>query len=263
MVKSDKRLEWYRLGKNLILMGVLVIPILAVGFWVFKGQNPTGLLIMAVICILPGAGLVRWGERWVKLDMLRQLAVSGEEQARALLATEQPRPDDTALALPCKIKLRPKWTPPILCFLGVAIITFTPLTILLLNTPPAPFLLYVAVYGFFLLIPTLVASLLPMLAWQTITVTDEGLRIQAEQPLKITWKDARLFAIYPANKPSQPPIRYELSGSNSIVRWKRIARGASSLVTKIPDPFDEYDRQMDALLSVIAAKTGLPLYDLR
>ena len=28
-------------------------------------------------------------------------------------------------------------------------------------------------------------------------------------------------------------------------------------------PFNEYEQQMDALLSVIAAKTNLPLYDLR
>jgi hypothetical protein len=27
--------------------------------------------------------------------------------------------------------------------------------------------------------------------------------------------------------------------------------------------YEEYDRQMEALLSLIAAKTGLPLYDLR
>jgi hypothetical protein len=28
-------------------------------------------------------------------------------------------------------------------------------------------------------------------------------------------------------------------------------------------PFEEYDRQMDALVSLIVEKTGLPLYDLR
>ena len=28
-------------------------------------------------------------------------------------------------------------------------------------------------------------------------------------------------------------------------------------------PFEEYDRQMERFLSLIAARTGLPLYDLR
>ena len=28
-------------------------------------------------------------------------------------------------------------------------------------------------------------------------------------------------------------------------------------------PYDEYNRQLQALLSLVAAKTGLPLYDLR
>ena len=36
-------------------------------------------------------------------------------------------------------------------------------------------------------------------------------------------------------------------------------RGASFAFTKTPDPFDEYDHQMEALLSLIAAKTGLPI----
>ncbi len=262
MVKRDKLMEWYQLGKILIFYGVFV-PILAIGLWVFKGQNPTALLIMAIIFLLLGVGILRWGRRWVKLELLRQVAASGEEEARNFLATEQPQPDVAALTLPCKIKLRPKWTPPILCFVVVGIITFTPLTILFLNTPPLPFWLYAIGYGEFLLFPILTSALFLLAGWQTIIVTDEGLKVRAEQFEKIKWEDARLFAIYPANKRSEPPIRYELSGPKTIVRWKRMQRGVSSLLTKTPAPFDEYDRQMEALLALIAAKTGLPLYDLR
>lgn len=238
-------------------MGVFLL-VIAAGFWIFKGGNPTALVILAFIYVLAGAGIVRLGKRWrwPRTELLREMAAAGEEDARPLLAMNQPRPDEAALTLPCKIKLRPKWPPPIVCFLGVAILVYTLLTIFLLNIPPASFDGYVAAYGVFLLFPMLISSLFPLLAWQTIIVTNEGLRIRAEHPLNIKWQDARLFAIYPANKRSAPPIRYELSGPKAIVRWKRMPRGVSSLVTKTPDPFDEYDRQMEALLSLIAAKSG-------
>lgn len=262
MVQPDPMAQWYFLGRFIALFGVFLL-VIAAGVWIVKGQNPTALVILAFIYLLAGAGFVRWGKRRLKIELLRQVAASGEEDARLLLATNQPQPDEAALALPCKIKLRPKWTPPILCFLGIAIVVFTVLTIFLLNTPPAPFGAYVAAYGVILLFPMLISSLFPLLAWQTMIVTTEGLRIQAERPLTIKWQDAQLFTIYPANKPSEPPIRYELSGPKAIVRWKRMPRGVSSLLTKTPDPFDEYDRQMEALLALITAKTGLPLYDLR
>lgn len=248
----------------MVVLGVFLLVITAAG-WIFKGGNPTAFVILAFIYVLAGAGIVRLGKRWrwPRTALLREMAAAGEEDAHPLLARNQPRPDETALALPCMIKLRPKWTPPIVCFLGVTLVAFTLLTIFLLNTPPAPFGVYVAAYGVFLLFPMLISSLFPLLGWQTIIVTNEGLRIRAEHPLNIKWQDARLFAIYPANKHAEPPIRYELSGPKAMVRWKRMPRGVSSRVTKTPDPFDEYDRQMEALLSLIAAKTGLSLYDLR
>lgn len=79
----------------------------------------------------------------------------------------------------------------------------------------------------------------------------------------IKWSEARLFAIYPSRKPSDLPRYYELSGKDAIVRWRRMRPDAPFRFTKKPASFDEYDRQMEALLSLIAAKTGLPLYDLR
>jgi hypothetical protein len=263
MVKRDKLMEWYLVGKLLIFYSVLSVGF-GVGFWIVKRQNATELLVLGLFSVMAGAGLLGWGRRWVKIERRRQRAAWGDEEARDLLASEQPQPNAVALVLPCKIKLRPRWAPPILSFLVVSIITLTPLTILILNTPPVPFGLYVAIYGEFLFFfPVLTSALCLTSGWQTIIVTEDGLRIRGGQPLKIAWQDARLFAIYPATKHSQPPTRYELSGENAIVRWRRMPPGATWRLTKTPAPFDEYDRQMAALLALIAAKTGLPLYYLR
>src|SRR5262249_36848797 len=61
------------------------------------------------------------------------------------------------------------------------------------------------------------------------------------------------------------PIVYELSSAHDVVRWawmrqnnRRVIFFAQPTVSA-----EEYERQMQALLSLIAAKTGLPLYDLR
>ena len=86
---------------------------------------------------------------------------------------------------------------------------------------------------------------------------------------RIRWRNARLFATCPCNlweKRAYAPTIYELAGPNTVVRWERLRRKMPftfAWLCKPSIPFDEYDQQMDALLSVIAAKTGLPLYDLR
>jgi hypothetical protein len=156
-------------GRYFALLGVFLLVI--AGVWIVKGQNPTALVILAFLFLLASAGLVRWGKRWRKSEFLRQVAVSGEEDSHLLLATRQPQPDEAALALPCTIKLRPKWTFPIVCILGVASVVIPLLTIFLLNTPPALLGVYVAAYSVFLLFPVLLSSLFPLLAWQTIIVT--------------------------------------------------------------------------------------------
>lgn len=62
------------------------------------------------------------------------------------------------------------------------------------------------------------------------------------------------------------PINYELSGAYEILRWPHVRQTmpfAFSKLVKPAIPLEQYNRQMDALLSIITAKTNLPLYDLR
>lgn len=110
---------------------------------------------------------------------------------------------------------------------------------------------------------------------QRLEVTTQGLIVQSgSSPARhlgtiatLRWEDAQLFFIQPRLRPTQDrlPTAYELSSASVIVRWDRMRRpmrlNLRTLLMKPAGPFDAYDQQMEALLSLIAAKTGLPLYD--
>jgi hypothetical protein len=108
---------------------------------------------------------------------------------------------------------------------------------------------------------------------QRIVVYDDGLVVKrslhdwwrtsrqvGEHP--IYWREARLFAIRSA-RPGAPATRYELASPNKVVTFGRARRARWWALYRPIIPWAEYDAQMDALLDVIAARTGLPLYDVR
>jgi hypothetical protein len=101
---------------------------------------------------------------------------------------------------------------------------------------------------------------------ERVEATPEGLFVSVEtapaRTRSIRWDEARLFAIY-QGKETGESIEYELSGPVTILRWHRLKQTRWSSWRKPALPFYEYDRQMEALLALIAARTGLPLYDLR
>lgn len=98
---------------------------------------------------------------------------------------------------------------------------------------------------------------------RSIVVTAHGLRVKDAGGVHyVPWSAARLFAIYKGKKDASLTY-YELSSAKDIVRWEW-TRKFRKLKTEVPNvSMDEYNSQMQALLSLIAAKTGLPLYDLR
>ncbi|HEU5370598.1 MAG TPA: hypothetical protein VFU69_19145 [Ktedonobacterales bacterium] len=103
---------------------------------------------------------------------------------------------------------------------------------------------------------------------QWLEVTDEGvISHEGGNPKTLRWEDIRLFAIASRQRKEEPPRRYQLfrknAGPGLALDVRRPSRQRLFQFDKPSLPYDEYDRQMDALLSLIAAKTGLPLYDLR
>ena len=108
---------------------------------------------------------------------------------------------------------------------------------------------------------------------QRIEVTPEGLSVkhpgydwfrsgQAAKQQMIWWQEARLFAIR-GGKPGASSVRYELSGPFTVVTFERILRPRWWSRFRPGQSFGEYNMQMDALLALISAHTGLLLYDVR
>jgi hypothetical protein len=75
---------------------------------------------------------------------------------------------------------------------------------------------------------------------------------------------SRLFAMYPTfgARKSGFAVTYEVSGARDIVRWTWLRHKSYRLGLEPVIPFDEYNREMQDLFSLVAARTGLPLYDL-
>jgi hypothetical protein len=203
-----------------------------------------------------------------KLDQRRQRAASGDQ---SLLASEQMTPHQAELSLPATLKLRPQ-------LLGALFVTVALMVLYLLVIFIALFIIQ-GITGaifrqhfLFFLVFFLTALFIPILAMsfvfflrskRSIKVTANGLRVNDGSGVHyVPWNEARLFAIYMGKK-NIPPTYYELSSAKDIVRWGWTHK-FTNFSTEVPTvPVDEYHRQMQALLSLITAKTGLPLYDLR
>lgn len=206
--------------------------------------------------------------RYQRFEQRRHEAAGGNTLLVGL-ATEQPAPDESALVLPLTIRLTPRWT----TIFSWSAVLWIPSALYFSLVSPG------SVRSNLLLIvfasTAISASVAGCLIWVgyhycKIEVTEEQLVVQQAKSRKsIKWQDARLFAIFPAHllsKKAYMPINYELSGVYEIVRWPRVRQTMPFTLSKLVKPtipFNEYEQQMDALLSVIAAKTHLPLYDLR
>lgn len=198
-----------------------------------------------------------------RLD-LYQAAAAGDTSL-APLADPQPVPDGTALSLPATFRLQRNWRGilvicgGIACYVWVSFaaflnLFFAPADIIgwLLSTTAATG----CAFGLFLVV-------LARIPRQWLEVTEDRLIFREGFPSALLWKDITLFAIPTGSQRGKPVMRYELLGSTQSFCILRPARGRLLQLDQPVLPFEEYDQQMEALLSVIAAKTGLALYDLR
>ena len=254
----------------LSFVGLLVAP----RFWLhplfstpFNPFSLAGYIPIALIMVLIQ---IRFYKR---LEQRRQRAAKGDQ---SLLAVEQPAPNTTALPLSSTIGQRPKWGT-LLLLPGILLPLMAVVAFLLIISPPSGQALpqsTVFILAGILLIATLLLCGLPIAliyarVREQITVTEHGLiKVGLLRKVhSVPWQEARLFAIdgmYGAMKYPHP-IVYELSSAHDVVRWGWMRRNNMRVIffAQPTVPAEEYERQMQALLSLIAARTGLPLYDLR
>ena len=252
----------------LSFVGLLVVS----RFWLhlplsthFAPLSLAGYITIALIIVLIQ---IRFHKR---LEQRRQRAAIGDA---SLLAVEQPAPNTIALSI--TIGQRPKWGT-LLLLPGIVLALMAALAFLLIIPPPngqaLPQSNVFILAGSLLIVTLLLCGLLIALfyagAREQITVTEHGL-IKVGMLRKVhsvSWEEARLLAIdgvYGSMKYPYP-ILYELSSTRDMVRWEWMRR-SNRRVIFIAQPTgsaEEYERQMQGLLSLIAARTGLPLYDLR
>lgn len=270
-IKSNPLLEIYRVA--LLCMGIaaafaLVSTVLSVIVIIVGGHARSAVSVFTIdlpVFVLALVGISLQYRYWKRIERRRLAAAEGDY---ALLAEEQPTPDATALALPAAFKVS----------MSKAQIVFMATSLELVMV------LFSVVYGWliiddisfwlFLIGGTvLVLILVPLLfvtSRQVLEVTEVGLRLRASRSSgfrgMVRWNEAHLFAVY--NTPdvlrSGVVLTYELSSASSIVRWTRILRPNSFGLHMDPGiPLAEHNQAMKALCQLIAAQTGLPLYDLR
>lgn len=83
-----------------------------------------------------------------------------------------------------------------------------------------------------------------------------------DQPVMIPWQDIRVWAVMPPTKPSKP-IRYAVYGDGLRLTWDEPPYGPYSWSTTVGIPYQSYKTRAIRLHALIAARTGLPLRELR
>lgn len=194
-------------------------------------------------------------------------------------AANQPMLNEASLTLPTTIRLRIRW-PVALMWYGLFLVVFmvagTGFTIGVmvlqnrLTGEPLPssfILIYMVVFIVMTCIMAIaIATIFLPLRLQTLHITEEGVA-QTQARLRhvsaITWANIRVFAIVEGRRRPRSAVTYMLSSGRRAVRWTRRSRTRWYSISAPTTSDEEYQRQMDALLSYIAARTGLPLLDLR
>lgn len=292
LVKPEPQAQKYLKGRPMSKLSIVAIVLLSICVLIsaigslWDPHLLASLPLYLVLLLLNGASLFfsrftlnRVGNYWTQLETRRQAAAGGDPR---LLAKEQPEASATALALPITIEQRPRLSTflllPGLILLSVLLggllgtglfMHFVPLS----RSGSWPGLFVIIMIGIIGLLALFFAALCAFFMYyrvrQQITLTQDGL-LQVglfSKVRSIPWRDARLFAIlgiYGA-KTYPLPTQFELASHEEIIRWgwmhensRKVLYFAKSKVSP-----EEYQRQMQGVLSVIAAKTGLPLYDLR
>jgi len=256
------------------------------GVWAYLSvaSGIVSFLLPALLCVLLLPGLIgfyfvqeHW---WKRIEALRLAAV---QEDRSLLADVQPEPNADALRVPVKVTMR--FSRRTLLISGL----FLSLIVVVLADAAALF----AAWGFYVHLPPYLShpyefpwplvisltvimggimALAPFLLWHfrsMVEVRPEGIRSWAKglgmsesEVRSMPWHEARLFVCYP--KPgfwnNGSVTIYELSSANRIVLWNWVHHPRGFMAPTIP--LGEHQAQMRALCGLVAAKTGLPLYDL-
>ena len=234
----------------------------------FTSFFPIPLLTIYIINF--GLTFLHW-RYWKGIEHRRFAAVHGE---RTLVAAEQPTPNAASMRLPVTIKLR-YHKEFLLLMTGAALLmsllfaeafTFLDTGYLFFTSNRLLFFLVNFIICAAFLLALLFAISLSRIGRQQVEVTESGLTARfGGRTATVMWGEARLFAMYATfgARESGAAMTFELSSATDIARWTWVWRKSYLIGLWPAMAHDEYNMQMQALLSLVEAKTGLALYDLR
>lgn len=256
-----------------------VWPLVFLGFlllflWFSWSHQQVGGLLFAVLCAGASSLYFVQAARWKRMHQRRERAASVGIQAGVPLASPQPAPHGDALPVPVTITLQPRW---FRCVAWSALVGGAAFLCWADSWMVAPGQFYELQadwpYLLSLALLTAVLGCWRLFLPQRMVVSADGLLVQ--HPLYdwwashwqagdhlIPWHQVRLFAIR-GGRPGTPATRYELASPKQVVSFGRARRQRWWALYRPVEPWEEYDAQMDALLALIAEKTGQPLYDVR
>jgi hypothetical protein len=241
------------------------------------GQQPWGSLSSFILFFAPAyvilvmivsiVGVISQARRWKRLDQLRLRALQGDQ---TLLAKVQPVADAFALPIPTTIRLRStsKVYLILLCFIAmIVLVTVIGAIVASHHLSTTAILVLLLVVIFIIVVGAVVSILTYMLVRRStvyeIALTEQGITTKYRgYTTRITWNNARFFALSDRYKRALPQT-YELDSDDAVARWMWIPRNMYRAFSFEPSmSYEEYNRRMQSLLDLIAAKTRLQLYDL-
>lgn len=248
--------------------------------------NPTldladRLITLTPICLLLILIGITVPFNLARLKHLAQLRESVLCGGPALRASEQPAPNPTALPVPSIVELNKSRHFTVLFIVGIfvalciifilgAVFSLTNHSTRISNSASPQhssngFLLLVLAGGAILgiLMILIAIALLSAQARKqmnySIALNEYGITSTYNGiAASIRWSEARLFAITSQDKPASFRV-YELANATTVVQWVNLpprTRIGWSMAAST-----EYRNNIQALLSVVAARTSLPLYD--
>lgn len=259
----------------LVILG-LCLCVGLVLFWLFFfGQPPGSALVQRedvfcteVLLVATISAIVSW-QRWQQINRRRQAAASGIPGGAALAAI-QPFPNGAALALRAVIVHKKSRLREIGWSLGFYIGASALLIFIddfpLRSSGWAAFVTDMqSIWPFG--IGWLVGMSMRLFLHSPYTQLEiYAGRLVLSTPTKkktVRWEEARLFAVRGPRTAFSKAITYELASAKEVVTWKPLRRLHWWSIERPIVPFEEYQQQTEALLSLIAARTHLPLYDVR
>ncbi len=288
MIKADPNVVRYRRVRILYFGGVMLM-VVSIALLYLTSTHSTSFRVLSLILpffvLFSFFSFIQQGQYWKRFEQRRFRAAQGD---LSLLAEEQPALDEAALSLPLTIQSRTS-SPEnfFLAMIGMVVITiiivgfigflagstsiFSPTNVLSFVLGGLAILVLILVMTVAMVFLALVLSRTD----QRIELTEQGMTIrQGGRAHSVAWDEARLFAIEGIgglNRPWLPRV-YQLASAKDMLKWTYQRRRSPErngllyrpiLAIKPTTSYEEYERQMAALLSLVAAKTGLALYDLR